>query len=174
MIRASALLLAAVALISCTPRRRAEPAAAPAATSTGGSLVIVSGGASYTDPGPASSGTCGVTLAVYDVNVRAGCVIDAQVTAAPATLSFPCGGGPAAISFGRSAFTGTVDGAGNVDLSLRTGFDFTDGCHWETKQFIRGNLGSGALSYEYREEPDAGQAGCAAACLGTAAVRVSR
>ena len=143
----------------------------PVATSGGTAVVVVPAGGPVASG--ASGGTCGASLSVYDVSVRSGCVIDERVTGAPGYLSYPCGGGPASASFGASVFSGTVGPAGDVLLEIATGFPFSDGCYWQTKQFIRGNLGSGVLGYEYREEPDPGQRGCADACLGTAYVRVS-
>lgn len=181
-------LLAALSL-GCGGRARvADPAPSATTPSSGGSsgVVIVEGSSSaYVEGsatvvidapsgGMATGGTCSASLRVYDVRVRAGCVIDERVTASPGTLVYPCGGGPASVSFGASTFTGTVSPNGDVNLEIRTGFPFSDGCHWETKQFITGNLASSALAYEYREEPDPGQRGCAAACLGTASVTVGR
>jgi hypothetical protein len=169
-------LLVTPLLSACAPPRRADPVATDArSTNTGGGVVIVEGSV-YVDGASSSgaSGTCGATLRVYDVRVRAGCTIDERVTGAPGILSYPCGGGPATASFGASVFAGAVSPAGDVDLSIRTGFDFSDGCHWETKQYLRGNLNSGALAYEYREEPDDGQRGCAGACVATASVTVER
>lgn len=128
----------------------------------------------YIESSSGASSTCGATLRVYDVRVRAGCTIDERVSGAPGVLSYPCEGGAATATFGASVFAGAVSPAGDVDLSIRTGFDFTDGCHWETKQYLRGNLNSGALAYEYREEPDEGQRGCAGACIANASVTVTR
>ena len=167
-------LLFALTLVSCAPRRADPvPTADARSSNTSGGVVIVEGSV-YVDGTSPPSGTCGATLRVYDVRVRAGCTIDERVTGAPGILSYPCGGGPATATFGASVFTGAVSAAGDVDLSIRTGFDFTDGCHWETKQYLRGNVNSGALAYEYREEPDDGQRGCAGACIANASVTVSR
>jgi hypothetical protein len=176
----ASLVVLVVAVSSCGGRARvAEPAPAP---SSGGVVIVEGSSSAYVegsatvviDPAPASGGTCSASLRVYDVRVRSGCVIDERVTASPGTLVYPCGGGAATVSFGASTFTGMVSPNGDVNLEIRTGFPFSDGCHWETKQFITGNLASSALAYEYREEPDPGQRGCAAACLGTASVTVSR
>lgn len=183
LILVALLALTSWGTLACGRPRRADPVMPPAragTASTGGSgVIIVEGTASYVEPAPASgapasSATCTATLRVYDVRVRSGCVIDERVTAAPGTLVYPCGGGPASVSFGASTFTGSVSTNGDVALEIRTAFPFSDGCQWETKQFINGNLASGALHYEYREEPNPGQRGCAAACLGTASVTVGR
>ena len=122
--------------------------------------------------GAPSAATCSAMLVVHDVQVRAGCRIDERVTQAPARLTYPCAGGRATASFGASRFEGAVDRTGVVDIEIQTHFDFSDHCHWTTKQEITGSLHSGALAYEYREEPDRGQHGCASACVATAAVRV--
>ncbi len=170
-------LLSFFALLwSCTPRRAADPVPPPdgRASNSSGGVVIVEANAGYVGGTASTSGTCGATLTVYDVRVRAGCTIDERVSGTPGVLTYPCGGGPATATFGASVFTGAVTATGDVDLSIRTGFDFTDGCHWQTKQYLRGNVNSGALSYEYREEPDEGQVGCAGACVANASVTVSR
>ena len=158
-----------VSVSSCHRRAVVVEESAPP-PSSGGVVVVTATGTVETGAG----GTCSATLSVYDVNVGSGCVIDERVTGGPGYLTYPCGGGPASVSFAGSVFSGTVSGSGDVLLEISTGFPFSDGCYWQTKQFIRGNLGSGVLGYEYREEPDPGQYGCAAACLGTAYVRVSR
>ena len=121
---------------------------------------------------PPPGATCSAMLVVYDVQVRSGCRIDERVTAAPARLTYPCAGGRASASFGGSRFDWTVSGTGDVDIQIQTGFDFSDGCHWTTKQEITGSLHTGALSYAYREEPDRGQHGCAGACVASASVRI--
>lgn len=169
--------LLVLALAACAARRAAPlPEPEPAPSSSSGGVVIVDASASVYVEGsspPASGGTCSAMLRVHDVRIRSGCVIDERVTAAPGRLVYPCGGGPANATFGGSTFSGAVSAGGDVDLEIRTAFHFTDGCDWETKQFLRGNLGSGMLSYEYREEPQPGQGGCAAACVGTASASVT-
>lgn len=117
---------------------------------------------------------CTAELEVHSVTVRRGCTIDERVTQAPGRLEMPCrGAGPPRATFGTSVFEGAVTASGEIDVGIETGFDFTDGCHWRTKQRIRGRVGDSSWSYEYREEPDAGQRGCAAACIASAEVRVS-
>lgn len=168
------LPIVALSLAACGSRR-AAPAPAPSSEGAGGGVVIVEAGeVAPVERAPAGVATsCSASLRVHDVSARSGCVIDERVTAAPGTLVYPCEGGAASASFGSSVFQGTVSASGEVTLDLQTGFDFTDRCHWTTKQSIRGSL-SGGLAYEYREEPDPGQSGCAAACLGTASVAVMR
>lgn len=178
----SSLAIVALALVpSCGGGRRVVVEQPPPVPSSGG-VVIVDAPVSGTvvvqtqtqtqqQPQPQSS-ECGAMLVVYDVQVRSGCRIDERVTRAPGRLSYPCGGGPAQAWFADSQFVGTVDAAGNVMVEIQTGFPFSDGCQWTTKQQIMGNLGAGALRYEYREEPDRGQRGCAAACVATATVRM--
>jgi len=166
-------LLVALACVSCAPRRADPVPVSDARSSNTSGGVVIMEASTYVE-GTSSGATCGATLRVYDVRVRASCTIDERVTAAPGVLTYPCEGGPATATFGESVFAGTVGPTGDVDLSIRTGFDFTDGCHWETKQYLRGNLSSGALAYEYREEPDSGQSGCAGACIASASVTVTR
>lgn len=173
----SSVLLLSLSLLSCTPRRAADPVPPPETRSSNssGGVVIIESNAGYVDGSSSgASETCGATLRVIDVRVRAGCTIDERVSGTPGILTYPCGGGPATATFGASVFGGAVSPAGDVDLSIRTGFGFTDGCHWETKQYLRGNVNSGALAYEYREEPDEDQVGCASACVASASVTVTR
>lgn len=172
MIARSSLVALALAA-SCGGGRRVV-VEEPTQPSSSSGVVIVDAPPSGTvvvQAVPQQPSQCGGTLVVYDVQVRAGCSIDERVTRAPGRLSYPCGGGPAEAWFADSRFAGVVDASGNVMLEIQTGFDFSDGCHWTTKQQISGNLSQGALGYEYREEPDRGQRGCAAACLATATVR---
>lgn len=176
-----ALVLFALALPGCGSRPAPRPEPVPA-SSTG--VVIVEANATVSTGTGTSTGTstgtapppatCRASLRVYDLRVRPGCTIDERVSGAPGVLEYPCGGGPASATFGASRFSGVVSASGDVELEIRTAFHFSDGCDWETKQFLRGNVGSGALSYEYREEPEPGQAGCAAACVSTGSVAVTR
>ncbi|WP_157068717.1 hypothetical protein [Sandaracinus amylolyticus] len=162
--------IACALLASCGGGGRAEE---PVATRSSGGVVVVEASDVPQAEIATSSGSCTTTVRVYDVTVREGCVIDERVTSAPGSLSYPCEGGAASATFGPSVFQGTVSASGEVTLDLQTGFDFSDRCHWTTKQAIRGMLGTGVLAYEYREEPDPGQHGCAAACVGTASVAVA-
>lgn len=122
---------------------------------------------------PAPAETCAATLIVRQTRAAAGCAIDERVTRAPGVLQFPCAGGAAAVTFGDSQFTGTVQG-GMVDLSLRTRFHFSDGCDWESAQRIAGELASGQLTFTYIEAPLPGQSRCANACQAYGAVQVQR
>ena len=119
--------------------------------------------------GPATQ--CTATLAVDAVQTRAGCTIDERVSGRQATLQYGCGDGPATAAFGESVFQGAVS-QGVLDLSIETIFDFTDGCRWRSKQRIAGPIGGGALRYEYDEQPDPGQTGCAAGCSADGAVQL--
>jgi hypothetical protein len=167
----ASLFVIVLSLAACGSRRAAPPPAA-SSESAGGVVIVEAGPAEPATEAIATS--CSATLQVHGVSVRSGCQIDERVSGAPGTLVYPCEGGAASASFGASVFQGTVSATGEVTLDLQTGFDFTDRCHWTTKQSIRGSLVSGGLAYEYREEPDPGQRGCAAACLGTASVAVTR
>lgn len=154
-LRLSLVVAALVSLVGCA----ASAPMSPARTST-----------SKQHMGPRE---CTARLVVHSVSVRRGCTIDERVTQAPGQLTMPCrGAGPVRATFGASVFAGEVNASGEIDLAIETGFDFTDGCHWTTKQRIRGRVGESAWSYEYREEADPGQSRCAAGCVASAEVRV--
>ena len=114
---------------------------------------------------------CRTQIVVGVVETRAGCEIDERVSGQGATVTHNCGDGPASASFADARFEGDVSG-GQLDMSIETTFQFTDGCTWRTKQRIFGLMSSGELSYSYEEQPDPGQQGCARGCLAQARVRV--
>lgn len=124
-------------------------------------------------PPPGEGATCTALLQVRRTHGAAGCVIDERVTRAPGLLAFPCEGGAATADFGGSHFSGTVLN-GEVDVTLRTQFHFTDGCDWESEQRIQGNLSAPSLAFTYREAPLPGQSRCANACRAFGMVSVRR
>ncbi|MFO0652005.1 MAG: hypothetical protein U0326_37645 [Polyangiales bacterium] len=164
---------AALGLSACVVQQPAQsntasrPAYPAHVTATATSAPVA-----YSAPPPVVAAGCSATIAVAPVHTRAGCEIDERVSAQSTTVTFPCGGGPAQATFSDAAFGGSVTAEGAVELSLRTTFDFRDGCHWETKQEIRGVLASGALEYTYVERPLPGQQRCARGCEAAASVRV--
>lgn len=141
---------------------------------TGGALAFapkparhVTGMALAADTAPA----CSATLVVQAPRIRSSCTIDERVTRAPGILTYACSGGGAIADFGASRFQGTVQG-GVVELTLITQFEFTDHCHWQSLQRIRGTLATGLLVYTYEEAPVPGQRGCAQACTTSTPVQV--
>lgn len=76
------------------------------------------------------------------------------------------------MSFPGVEFRGVVS-SGRLNASVKTNFNFTDGCQWETTQLISGEV-DGALSYQYIEGPLPGQRGCARACRADGDVTLGR
>jgi len=157
-LRHSGLVLVFFVVVGCGGRRASNVVVTPVQTAPSASVAVA---------GPQQ---CQTTLAVGVVQTRAGCQIDERVSGQTAVLSHACGDGPASVGFADAMFQGNVVG-GVLDVSIETEFDFTDGCHWRTKQRIEGTLASGALQYGYEERPDPGQSGCARGCLANAQVR---
>ena len=85
-------------------------------------------------------------------------------------MLFPCSGtGVVEAAFGEHRFDGSMND-GTMVLNLTTEIDWEDGCHWQTKQRIRGELRregkdakSTKLSWTYSEAPVSGS-GCYGAC----------
>lgn len=147
-------------LSACAPRP--APATTPAPAPASG-VVVVEHGAT---PVPAQ---CTTTLSVGQVRTGASCSIDERVAGRSSLLVYPCGGGQATADFSGSVFQGVVDAQGQVRVFIETRFPYQDGCTWRSKQQITGPL-AGPLAYEYREEPEPGQTGCAGACVASARV----
>ena len=102
---------------------------------------------------------------------RPECWVDEKVSKNAGVLRYPCGGGPATLSFGTWRFVGTVTD-GRIDVALSSRFDWQDGCTWQSNQRISGALRSRELSYEYSEHPISGS-GCFRPCGASATVRVT-
>lgn len=71
------------------------------------------------------------------------------------TLVWECDGARAEARFGDRAYRGTRSGD-RVALCIRTEFDYADGCRWESRQRVEGDLGGEGLTLTYRERPIAG------------------
>jgi hypothetical protein len=115
--------------------------------------------------------SCSAALSVKQTSTAAGCWIDERVTGAPGKLDFPCEGGAATATFGKSRFGGRVQG-GAVSVGLKTRFNWSDGCVWESTQEITGTLSDGTLTFSYSEAPLPDQTGCASSCAAQGAVEV--
>jgi len=156
-------LLCALALCAaCGSPRRQTVATTPISTPATATVAVA--------PGPGAQ--CQSQLEVGRVQTRPGCQIDERVSQQTTVLTHPCGGdGPASATFADAVFQGNVN-AGELDVSIETFFDFSDGCRWRTKQRLQGTLASGQLAYSYEEQPTAGQRGCAQGCFASATARV--
>jgi hypothetical protein len=115
--------------------------------------------------------------AAYASKIRtpSNCQLDERLTRGPGTLTFPCSGedGEAEGVFGEHHFVGTI-ASGTLSLDLTTELDWDDGCHWETRQGIRGDFREGKrskLSWTYSERPVAGTK-CAGSCKAQADIEI--
>jgi hypothetical protein len=117
---------------------------------------------------------CTARLAPGAINTAPGCTLDERLTQGEGVLLYPCSGtGASEAVFGEHRFEGTMR-EGAVLLGLTTEIDWEDGCHWETKQSIRGVVLSeeGAkLGWTYSEGPVRG-ASCYGACKAVAEIVV--
>lgn len=122
-----------------------------------------------------ASDRCSARLRPAKIKTAANCQLDERLTRGPGVLVFPCAGadGDAEAIFGEHHFVGNVSG-GVLILDLSTELDWDDGCHWQTRQGIRGGLPPGSrtkLSWTYTERPVAGVQ-CAGSCTAQADIDV--
>ncbi len=123
-------------------------------------------------PPPAPRDRCTTRLRVAPIKTKDGCTLDERISHGNGTLFYPCSGeGPAEAVFGEHRFVGRL-ADGTMSLALTTELDWEDGCHWETKQSIRGELkrepGKRArLVWSYSEAPVTGTS-CFGSCRATA------
>jgi len=115
---------------------------------------------------------CTKRLVVARTEGAEGCFIDERVTQTPGVVRYPCTGtGWAKATFGHALFLGRIE-QGQVDLTLNTEFDFSDGCVWTTDQRLRGAITGDALDYTYAERPRSNQRGCSTSCRAHARARI--
>jgi len=156
------------------------PVEATAESSDGGAAIplVVSA------PPPARDRErCTGALRPSTIRTGPGCTLDEQISHGVGTLSFPCSGdGPFDATFGDHRFQGTVTGT-SIVLTLTTELDWQDGCHWQTKQTIRGEWRREAkvhpkLAWSYTEAPIRGPSGgpltqgCYGSCKANADIEV--
>ncbi len=169
-------LAGAIAATSCV-RDGAPPIAPVEATSEsidGGApapLVVAAPPAS-----PRQGDVCTGVLRPLPIKTGASCTLDEQISHGNGTISFPCSGdGAFEAVFGEHRFQGVVTGT-SVLLALTTELDWQDGCHWHTKQTIRGEWRRegkvhSKLSWSYSEAPVRGT-GCYGSCTASAQIEV--
>ncbi|HSO32264.1 MAG TPA: hypothetical protein VLT33_07110 [Labilithrix sp.] len=119
---------------------------------------------------------CTARLKPGAIKTGAGCTLDERISKNDGLLLYPCSGnGSAEAVFGEHRFEGSMsDGA--VSLDLTTEIDWEDGCHWETKQVIHGELREGKsakLAWSYTEGPVSGTS-CYGSCEARAGIDVQR
>lgn len=131
-------------------------------------------------PSADPSHLCFARLDPEPIQTQNGCQLDERISAGPGRLAFNCSGdGPLEAVFGDHRFEGTVT-RGNAVLTLTTEIDWQDGCHWETKQGLRGTLkvenGSikqSKLVWSYSEKPVRGTS-CYGSCTARAEIAVEQ
>jgi hypothetical protein len=123
-------------------------------------------------PPPLARDRCSARLHAEPIKTKDGCTLDERISHGNGTLLYPCSGdGPVEAVFGEHRFQGRLTDT-TVSLALTTELDWEDGCHWETKQAIRGELKREAgkhpkLVWTYSEAPVTGTS-CFGSCRATA------
>jgi len=122
-----------------------------------------------------TNGRCTARLKPQPIKTGAGCTLDERISKATGVLSYPCSGnGNVEAVFGEHRFQGAMSD-GTLSLDLTTEIDWEDGCHWETRQAIVGELKSDGksakLAWSYTEGPVAGT-NCYGSCEAKADIDV--
>jgi hypothetical protein len=86
-------------------------------------------------------------------------------------LAWECGGTRAEARFGARVYRGPRIGD-VVSLCIRTEFDYTDGCHWQTSQRIEGDATGASLALTYREVAISGDGDCFPPCTADSVVEL--
>lgn len=114
---------------------------------------------------------CTAKLSPSPIDTGDGCTLDERISKGRGMLQFPCNAtGPTVAVFGEHRFEGTMTD-GKIALDLTTELDWQDGCHWQTKQHIRGELHGGKVAWTYTEAPISG-ANCYGSCKASAEIEV--
>ena len=149
--------------------REGAPPVAPVDVSVAD--VPDSGALALSAPSASGKERCTAKLSPSPIETGSGCTLDERISKGSGTLQFPCNGsGPAAAVFGEHRFEGTITDGG-IALDLTTELDWEDGCHWQTKQHIRGELHGGTIAWTYTEAPIHGT-GCYGSCKASAEIEV--
>lgn len=128
-----------------------------------------------TPSAPAADGRCTARLKPQPIKTGAGCTLDERISKGTGLLTYPCAGnGNVEAVFGEHHFEGAMSD-GTLSLDLTTEIDWEDGCHWETRQAIVGELKSDGksakLAWSYTEGPVAGT-NCYGSCEAKADIDV--
>jgi hypothetical protein len=116
---------------------------------------------------------CTARLSPQPIETGEGCTLDERISKGSGTLLYPCSGsGAVEAVFAEHRFEGVITN-GSILLNLTTEIDWEDGCHWQTKQRIRGELHSqeSTLAWTYSEAPVSGSS-CYGSCKATAEITV--
>lgn len=114
---------------------------------------------------------CTAKLTAEPIDTGSGCTLDERISKSAGMLQFPCSGsGKTAAIFGEHRFEGMMTD-GTVTLDLTTELDWEDGCHWQTKQKLRGELHVNKLTWSYTEAPVRGS-NCYGSCKASAEIEI--
>jgi hypothetical protein len=168
----SALAIASAALAACV--REGAPVVAPVDISVESSDAGPAAPLVIAPPVPATRDHCTARLRPGTIQTNPSCTLDERLSRGNGMLLYPCSGdGSVEAVFAEHRFVGKLTGTSLV-LALTTELDWEDGCHWETKQGLRGELhrdegGSkrSKLAWTYSERPVSGPNGSTLGCYGT-------
>jgi hypothetical protein len=168
--------IASVVLAACV--REGPPVVAPVDTVEVGdagaasTLVVI---ARPPVPTALEHQRCSARLRASTIKTPSNCQLDERISHGDGKLFYPCtGDGPVDAVFGEHTFHGEINDKLLV-LALTTEPDWDDGCHWESKQGLRGawsrGAESGKLAWTYSERPVSGTH-CLGACKATADIEI--
>jgi len=173
--------LVAFAVLGAAACHDSPPPVAPVEIAGGdGGLPVATSGALAAGDLPTGN-RCRTRLLPDEIQTGSGCELDERVSHGPGILTYPCSGdGTVDAVFGEHRFEGNLT-AGSLSLDLVTELDWQDGCHWQTKQNIRGRLdldearaSKNKLNWTYSEKPmsPSGSGNCYASCRARADIVV--
>jgi hypothetical protein len=168
-----ALVLTMLALAACN--REGAPPVAPVESTSDTSDAGPPAALFISATQPTARDRCTARLVAAAIKTGADCTLDERISKSSGTLLYPCSGeGAVEAVFGEHRFEGKLsDGA--LSLDLTTELDWEDGCHWETKQTLRGDWRRDAkklkLSWTYAERPVSGSS-CFGQCVARADIEV--
>ena len=170
----SIVALLALDAIACV--REGAPPVAPVETADIGDAGAMSA-LVLAPPLAASRDQCSARLRAATIKTNPGCTLDERISRGNGTLVYPCAGdGVVGATFGEHRFVGKLSD-GVFTLALTTELDWEDGCHWETRQAIRGTWSREngkqppKLGWSYTERPVNGT-GCYGSCVAKADIEV--
>ena len=174
--RAPALTVAfACALPIAACNREGAPPVAPVESTSDTSDAGPPAALFISAPPPVGRDRCTARISAGVIKTGANCTLDERISKGNGTLLYPCSGeGPVEAVFAEHRFEGRLS-EGSITLALTTELDWEDGCHWETKQTMRGDWKRDAkkqkLSWSYSERPVTGSS-CFGQCVARADVEV--
>lgn len=122
---------------------------------------------------PSESSRCTMVLVADNIQTPPSCELDERISHGAGLLSFSCSGdGFAEARFQDHVFEGNIV-SNRLHLTLVSEIDWEDGCRWESRQSIEGDVRAMTLSWTYSERPVSG-ASCNGACRARAEIIIHR